>query len=299
MTSKLARLALGLGVSLVFSAPAMAGGMHAYGHSTKDVQSAAVPVPAPHPIPVFESNYYLRADFGFGIYQNPSYRFTGTPFGDEIGAPFGHLQSFQNDSFDNAFSFGVGVGYKIGHGWRTDFTAEAFSSHDLNSTGSYQHTATVDTAVYAVDEIVRGEVNDKVSVTTGLFMWNVYRDLEIGFGNRFRPYIGGGLGFAWHDLDRESGATESVCADAACATPNERRSASSNDKSGAVSFAASAMVGSTIQLLEATHLDVNYRYLFVDGVNGASADIYGDTSELNLDALHVHQVRLGLRYDLH
>ncbi len=297
MKCKLAGLSFGVVAMLMTSMPAVAGGWDQTAGGLKDYGSAAVAVPAPMPIPVFESNYYFRADFGWGTQDEPETSFTGEPYGvDNPAGRFGFLSSFENNNFDAYTSWGIGAGYRFGNGWRMDVTGETRSKAEVRNDGTYSYTVQ-NTGYYTAGDTVSGVVDDEVTIRGGVFMLNVYYDFDKYFSRRLTPYIGGGLGFAWNDLDRQHSTTEYVC-NGCGGSPGVSRTETVNVKEQKVSLAASATVGASYQLRDSISLDVNYRFLYIDGFDGASVDIFNTPSTLHIDSVYAHQVRAGLRFDI-
>ncbi|MGH1418718.1 MAG: outer membrane protein [Hyphomicrobiaceae bacterium] len=287
MKCKLASLSLGLAVVMVGNMPAFAGDWNHGAGGLKDYASAAVPVPAPMPIPVFESNYYFRADFGIGTAEEPNTVYSGTPYGtDRPAGPFGLLGSWEDNEYGHYPSYGIGVGYHFGNGLRMDLTAETKASNDLRREGALSYTN-------FTGDRVTVRARDEITTGGGVFMLNGYYDFKRAISQSLTPYLGVGLGFAWNTFDRENRST-TVNRTTGTTISDE----SYEDKSSTVSLAAMASVGAAYEMTDGWYLDMNYRYLFIDGSDGATIEISGEPSELSLGSTSIHQIRAGVRVDL-
>lgn len=284
--------------------------------SVKDYGQAGVPVPAPVPIPDYAAKWYLRADIGFGWLNAPSVGENGMTFGtaDSPGAtgptPFGTQSSWFQRDFQTSASYGVGAGYYWTPGVRTDITGEVRSQQKVNGSGSYSYqaygynagppvtySALVD-GTGTPNVTVNGNLVDTTTVKQGVFLFNAYYDMPIGRG--FTPYVGAGIGVAVNELDRTASLTESTCDPTSlpsCAVSTPRLSTSVHDKTQNATLAWALMVGTSYDLTRDTKLDVNYRYMHIDGthmdmvVNGSSSRIsIGDVSE--------HAIRAGIRWNI-
>ena len=106
------------------------------------------------------------------------------------------------------------------------------------------------------------------------------------------PYVGLGVGFAINETGKRD---MSACASTypSCSTP-----AGSSNGARKTSFAGAAMLGVTRTLFDAWKLDANYRYLYMgDAETGKIDASVGD--RLEFDDLSAHELRVGIRYDLH
>ncbi len=298
MKCKMASLSLGVALIFAASMPAVAGDWNNGAGGLKDYGRGAVAVPAPMPVPIFEANYYFRADFGIGTSDDPETRYIGEPYGQtSTTGTFGFLPGFENDAFDNYASYGVGVGYKWGNGIRTDLTAESRARAEVRREGRYEFTDTG-------GNYVHGDVNDETTIRGAVVLINAYYDFERLLSDSITPYVGAGLGFAWNDFSRGHDTVQTVCngvgTSFACgggggATTTE----TVEDKVQHLSLAASATVGAAFRIYDNVSLDMNYRFLYIDGSESAGIDIFGTSSLLSIDATYVHQVRAGVRYDLY
>ena len=314
-------------LALVTSAPAGAADFGNNGAgSIKDMSgSAAVAVPAPVPMPEYKPSYYFRVDLGYGIMDQPSISESGFQYGGIInnangypGAGAPDLQSFDPSWIDTEFhhmvTYGAGVGYYIGHGWRVDATLEGRNTDEININGKANweshgyvdldgdpttpkdYTTDLDADGNGPDRQTYIDIKDKTTIRGSLWMANLYYDLTTTRG--FTPYVGAGLGFAWNRLSRDH--TTTVTSEAIgdpCGGCQNEYTQTTNVKSEEVSLAAAAMVGASYQLSEITSLDMGYRYLYIGSTNFNST-IDGYESNLSIGAQSIHQLRAGLRFDV-
>ncbi len=271
-----------------------AGGMKDYG---------GTPVPAPIPVPLYDPVWYLRADLGFGFGDGPSASENGMVFGEQAGDyeavhTFGVDQHSVESDFDQAVIFGVGVGFRWSDSFRMDVTGESRRSQTVKIIDQSSERLVPNTNVYG--GTVKSETDDRSLLKGGVVMFNGYYDMATHWGG-FTPYIGGGLGFAVTDIERRNENRETVRYRAS-ATGNVLRddlhepsihSATTTE----LSFAAMATVGGTYKLSDITDLDLNYRYMYIDGVS-SSLNVNGHTSKLEIDGTSDHQIRAGVRFNI-
>lgn len=314
--------------------------------SIKDMSgSAAIPVPAPVPIPDYKPSWYFRLDAGYGTVSEPSISESGYQYGQILsdgdngyyGSAAGpDLQSLDPGWFSSDFSrmatFGAGVGYYLGGGFRIDATIEKRSNDQayINGTNAwdshsfYDHDADPLTPnVYGtnpngdmdgdldggdldgdgfldvpeVDRRTQITVTDKIDIDGTVWMANGYYD----FGKSMRgmkPYIGAGLGFIWHQFDRTHSTTVVSCPqEVACGGTVTEYSTTASTSANKVSLAAAVMAGVSYQVSDITSLDVGYRYMFLGGTDFVMS-IDGTESRVSIGDQHVHQLRAGLRFDV-
>jgi len=264
--SLLLSLAIGAGAMT----PAVAGGSLDYSTGVSPYVSpygVATPVPAPIPIPVYEAAWYLRADLAAGFGADPSVSTAGTPF---AGGTIGLSQAWLSKSFEPSFTGGVGVGYIWGPNFRTDITVDLHSIMNATLSG---------TQPYGGGTV---SVYDKTKWMSTILLANAYYDIRTG--TPFTPYIGGGLGFAANQLTRNSASIDS----------GPTGNVSVGGRRTHVGFAAAAMAGLTYDINSFVAMDVNYRFLYIDGSN-VDLLINGANSDVEIGGLYEHQIRVGLR----
>lgn len=278
----------------------------------KGMRGSYVPVPAPTPIPDFRPKWYLRADVGLGFGTDMETTESGSRYGvgdttAGLNAPaaFG-LGAFNSDGGDKyGHSIGVGAGYYYSRNVRFDITGELRADKESITAGSTSYIDTVANAAATTgagatgDDQVNITVRDKTTLQSAVFMANAYYDLNrIG---RWKPYIGGGLGFAVNDVRRTHTTAMSSCETFTandCDTPTAAAGSSSRtERQYVYTLAANVTAGLSYQISDVTSLDFNYRYLYVGG-SDAAATVNGNASKMNIDDQHEHYIRAGLRFDI-
>lgn len=290
-------------------------------------QPAAVPVPAPIPVPDYRPSWYFRFDAGLGVISDPD---VGIQYNDVHLAPgsvdgpdpFSANSSWFDTDFNTFLTYGGGVGYYFGNGFRIDATIEKRSKDDVGADAAPNDPA-ITGAVYDYDAagnyvVVDGNLNgtadfgaraywsEQTKVDGTIWMANLYYDF-LPPGRGFTPYVGGGVGFVWNRISRSMSGQYDICDNEdlinGCTANNYSTVStfSASDKSDTVSFAAAVMAGISYDVNEITTVDVGYRYLFLAGTDHAtSVDINGQPAEtvLEIGDQHIHQVRAGLRFNV-
>ena len=120
------------------------------------------------------------------------------------------------------------------------------------------------------------------SLTTYTAMLNVYRDL--GKWGRFVPYVGAGIGLAYHKLD-EVYFTENPFLTNRIEGNNE------------IAFAWSLMAGAAYQLTDRAILYVGYRYMDFGSVSSGRIDSGGFANPpVDIEDITAHEIKVGMRY---
>ena len=308
--------------------PPLSGGMKDYG--------GAVAVPAPMPIREY-ANWYLRGDIGYafadfeGAYTSDAY----------IGGLKHHLEG---GDMDDAFVIGGGVGYYFNQHLRGDLTVDHKFSRNITGTisdkHSYSDAETIAGAAGAVvyhpvdiepanavadgtpisgiyhqqgDQALKTHVygDYDLEVNTTVFMANMYYDFRSRQG--FTPYIGAGIGFAVHDINK--GNINFSCP-AGCGSIDQGL-----DEDTETTFAASAMAGFSYMMRTGWHFDMGYKFSWLGNVTTRASRTFDDPtlpdsasapttvgSDGTLDTTTVtfetedlfdHEIRIGFRMDLH
>lgn len=325
-------------VSLAALIAAMAHGANAADFSVggdgsvKDMSPVpATAVPAPVPIMEYKPQWYFRLDAGIGTISEPSISERGYQYGDLIngangtpddagigGANLRDLDptQFQAD-FSNLSTFGGGIGYYLGGGFRLDATIEKRSNDQANlsqgdswishgfvdddgdgngpGTTPPVYTSDLDNDGVPDDRTTTIAITDRIDVDGTVWMANAYYDL--GTHRGFTPYIGAGVGFVWNQIDRtHTTSVTSTDNNSPCDCQNEYSTTSATE-ANKISLAAAAMVGVSYQISDITSVDVGYRYLYLGGTDFMMS-IDGVESRVEIGDQHVHQVRAGLRFDV-
>ena len=336
MKTTITKLVLGLAVTSLSAVSAVAGDF-AYGYGgVKDMRGGYTPIPAPVPIPEYKARWYFRADIGAGYSDPPGTDESGlrygtsnspgttgpNPFGfggkDAEGGGFTSLLSDDGNDFSSLYSFGIGS--YLTSNMRFDFTGEFRSRRLVRDKGSYRYRQfALDGAggganVYEAVQTnpggannnnvqVNGDVTDEARIRSLLFMANYYYDFQSRYG--LRPYLGAGLGLAYTEIDRRYSETQRNCEIAlgsvgggSCLNfTGAARTIEREDKQYDASLAASVMAGVTYKVSDATHVDLNYRYLYIGGKDH-SMSISGSLSDVDYGSQHEHYLRAGLRFDI-
>jgi opacity protein-like surface antigen len=285
---------LGLGALLAATGSAQAGDfsfgaglkdrdgidMPAYGIGLRDRVEVPAPIPVPAPMPVPEGfTYYLRADLGWSFAADPSFSETGARFGD---TPLSYSGlSNRSVSADGILGGTIGAGAYLTPHLRGDLTLDFRAHQDIDASATYTDAGPVD-----------GVVTDKLKVNRVIGLVNAYWDvLPRG---AITPYIGGGIGFVYNDIQRTHLTTED-----SGGGPVTVKSGSS--KETGIGLAAALMAGASFSLNPAWAIDVNYRALYLAG--GSTTTILTgtdptDTSTARIGDVWEHQVRVGLRFNI-
>lgn len=263
----------------------------------KDLSEIPAPIPVPSARPIPEGfSYYLRIDGGYGMQgQGPSFSergrtygaggtppFTGTPTFAYNGAGFSGIN---NDTIDVGFG-GVGFGAYFTPWLRADATLEFRTARGTDVTGTYSYTSAA-----VGNPTVNGTMRDHLRTTSTVALLNAYIDMLPR--GRFSPYVGAGVGMAYHQIDRDYYARETA--------PGNTLEIMGSHGVGRTTFAAALMAGATFAIDHRWALDLNYRALYMQGgsvsitttglaSNQVSTATLGDSWE--------HQVRLGLRLNI-
>ena len=199
---------------------------------------------APEPVATVPGNCYFRFDAGYSFNNTPEGDFNGPTTGEKI---------------DDSYLLETGIGCGSGH-LRGEILFTYRGERDI-------------TVVPPVDDIF-------TDVRTYSLMVNAFYD----FGNYsgFMPYIGAGMGFAYHVLS-------DLYDDINTLVPQ----AGDED----LVFTWSLMAGVGFEVSEGFILDVGYRYIDMGGVSSERADsAYFVNPFLNLDDLTAHEIKAGFRY---
>ena len=253
------------------TAPANAGGLNEnFRGSVKDFGYAPRPAAGP---------CYARADIGYSLSGDPDVKWpvnnidrTVNPepypyVGDEVtGTNFG-------DTWAGDVGFGGGQGSR---GFRAEIMYGYRGNRDFFG---------IPRDFVVLEPGGPTEVDDPIhsSLTSHLFMANVYYDLGKWYG-RFVPYVGLGIGAAYHQLD-EVYFTQN---------PFLTNRIQGNDD---FSFAWSVMTGVAYQVSDRAVLDLGYRYLDMGAISSGRVDSAGFTNpQVDFDDITAHEFKIGLRY---
>lgn len=255
------------------------------------------------------SGWYIRGDVGynFGGKHNTDTYTNGSVTYD--------------NKFRDALNVGIGAGYRINDLFRVDASLEHIFSSNFESrtlvapTGPCRGTgALIDLATgteylgpYDITNCIE---QDKSSYTAWIGMANAYVDL--GTYRGFTPFVGAGLGVARINYSEETGSITCVPVDGdlhfeGCSaagtvaqpapnTPYTEPGVVSSGKDWRLAYSVSA--GVSYDLSKSLKLDTTYKF---SSIAGSTGDIpYGSTpgSSMSKDGFGIHQVKMGLRYEL-
>lgn len=298
MTAKFTTsLLLGIALLVVVPHEALAGGDYYSGAgSVKDY--GGTPVPAPIPVPIYDPVWYFRGDVGLQFGEAPAFTENGMEFGELYHSyaaeqTFGPNADALRSDFDSSVTYAVGVGYRLNDSFRLDLTLEkirdqTFRIHDTTRAALLHNNA-------PVLGYLETKYNDQLSTRGGAVLFNAYYDMASHFAG-FTPYVGGGLGFALVGVDRTNTTIEKAI-DKTSLVKQDQFSSTSKYSDNQTKLAAMATIGATYHISDITELDLNYRYLYIDGVD-ASLLVNGHHSTIQTDGTHDHQVRAGVRFNI-
>lgn len=288
-------------VAAIFAAPAGAADLGGYGGSVKD---GYVPLPQ---VTQGAGPCYFRADVGYSWSRDPSaswpvynqefdYADTdGDGFADGdtdqdgiVGA--GEITStyagagVANASLENTWLGEVGAGCGSGSrglraevmmGFRGD---RGFDGEPNIYQGSLIGTPTGVTPPPVTDDPMH------TSLKTYTLMLNLYKDL--GNWGGFVPYVGAGIGAAYHQLDNIYFTDN----------PNLSNQIHGNND---LAFAWSLMAGVGYQISDRAIIDVGYRYIDMGSITSQRSDTaFNVNPAVKFDDLTAHEIKVGLRYHL-
>ncbi len=204
---------------------------------------------------------YFRTDTG--------YSWSSAPNGEYVGN--GTDPHVYNANLKNTTLLEAGLGCGQGsRGFRAEMMAGIRNSR----------TFTGDVNIVVNNQPVDPPIETRVQ--TYSMMFNTYYDFGKHAG--FVPYVGAGIGFAYHKMG-----------DVTITDPNSPAVQFGDEQ---LSFAWALMAGVGYQLSERMILDVGYRYIDM----GLARSSHGDNTfafwnpRLELDDLRAHEFKLGLRY---
>jgi opacity protein-like surface antigen len=255
------------------------------------------------------SGWYIRGDIGYNIggrQYDESYDLAPRTF---------------DDSYADGLNVGVGVGYRYNDIFRMDSTFDrvlggSFSNTQLvaptgpcNGTGLYVDTTT-GVSYMGPFNITNCLRKDEASYNAWIAMGNAYADL--GTINGFTPFVGAGLGVAKINWQEETNSI--TCIPVASDVHVEACSATGSvaqpplntiyTEPGIVNngsnwkLAMSVTAGVSYEVQKGLHLDTSYKFTSIGG--GFGSIPYGPTpgSSIAKDGFGLHQVKVGVRYDI-
>ena len=266
-----ASIAAALSLAALPAVAADLGNGHWGRGSIKDDHAAA---------PSQASTCYYRADVGTSFSNNPNLRWTAD---DGLGAAGAGLQErVTNTSMANTWTGGVGVGCGSGsRGFRYEAMLGYHGQRGINGTTSpFDDDGGAPLGGPNVAE--PHKIHSAVTSYTG--MVNGYFDL--GNMRGFVPYVGAGVGLAYHQMDDYTYSVGGA---------RPYRVTGDND----LTLAWSVMAGVGYQVSDRAILDIGYRYLDLGRAATGRADPNSFTpSKLSVDDMTAHEFKIGLRYHM-
>jgi len=260
------------------------------GASIKDPYVAA-PVYAAAPA----GNCYVRGDVGYSVSRDPSVSWPvnnsvwtdngsgdGVVTADELSSVF-VTDSVTNVSLENTWLAEGGIGCGSGsRGFRGEVMLGYRGNRSLDGEpGIYVPGP----AVGDPDPTGPGAPIDDplhTSIQTYTLMLNVYKDF--GAFNRFVPYIGAGIGVAYHDVGETYFTGNPALTN---------RIEGNRD----LAFAWALMAGVGYQITDRAVLDIGYRYIDMGSAETGRVDSAGFVNpRVEIDDIAAHEVKVGLRY---
>jgi opacity protein-like surface antigen len=192
-----------------------------------------------------------------------------------------------NASMENTWlaEGGIGCGWGGSRGVRLEAMLGFRGNRKIDGEpGNYTNTTTILNPVPQPQPAPVPYVNDPMhtNLKTYTLMLNAYKDL--GNWGGFTPYVGAGIGAAYHQLD-------DVYFTGNTALTN--RIHGNND----LALAWSLMAGVGVQLSDRAVLDVGYRYIDMGKISSQRSDTGGYVNPaVHFDDLTAHEVKVGIRY---
>lgn len=263
-----------------------------------------VPVPAPMPVPDFAAQYYFRMDVAYGWNDASG---LSTSYSD---ATISYLDSLRDDDGFGEFGrYGIGMGMYFNSYLRGDITFDMRNE----TNGLVDRNDVYDTGLGTNQW--RSRLIDEVHSRDATMLFNGYVDLPIS--TRFRPYVGAGVGFAVHRMRRNFfhnitcetlDVAEPSCDPAnptAVADGGTIANASGSEKDWSFGFAGALMAGAVWEMSDNWKLDIGYRFLhltsvdFTHPIEGTVSGVNnGITGSVTIPDQNIHELRVGLRYDI-
>ena len=234
----------------------------------------------------FGTGWYLRGDIAYSDTVDPGFTQGGIANNQDLG---------------NAYSFGVGAGYTVNNYLRVEGSIDhminlGYTDESVINCGVWDHD--VDPLTAAIP--ITGSCGQSSTVAVGatLFMANAYVDL--GNFRGITPYVGGGIGGAymnWEDYTYQNNCRMSSPVDCQNGTFVSTPTTITSHKEWKP--AGSLMAGFAYDLTKNLKLDVGYKFTYISGGTVAD-DIPTATgfTDLDYNAFNIHQVKVGLRYEI-
>ncbi len=204
---------------------------------------ADIPPPPPPPeLPPQDSCFYARVDGGYSFHERPDIYKNGA-------APWGAGNEATDEELDDTWFIEGGLGCRVWESVRIDGTI------------GYRDGAGMEEAFGGLDAEL-SSIYGFVNLYWDIFTWG-----------RVTPYVGGGVGFAHHEVDDvnlPAGLTDGENTD----------------------FAWNVQAGIAVDLTHNVALDIGYRYADL-----GDAETGGGGTTMFVDDIVTHDIRVGLRFN--
>lgn len=200
-------------------------------------------------------SWYVRLDGAYAVHDAPRMVRSG-------------IDEFTHTGFDDTWTIGGGIGRYLSQSLRIDVTMDYRFETDA-------HGRNVTNAVLPGTH--------RFGVDSTVLLANVYYDFARG--SLFNPYIGAGLGTAYHSTFAGTTQTGGVIAEG----------------SGNWHAAGALMGGFTMAVHDRLSFDAGYRFLYLGETKAGGVSGLGVTPERGptVEDMHAHEFRFGLRWDIH
>ncbi len=286
--TKAKTIMLGSALAAVITLPAMAADIDYPIRGTQDYGPG-------HTNVEYGSGWYLRGDLGYSVIADISGTYYSTAYGDDT--------SYSSESLAKAESYSIGAGYIFNNSMRADLTLEASSGVEWEGKS---RSADCDGGPTPGDCLFEATAELK---RTSL-MANGYYTFG-GFAG-FRPYVGAGVGMtdvSWSDYEFQQKCHVDV--GETCAWGNHSGSGTARETyygpsgtvntSSGLAFTYALTAGLDYRINKNWLVDMGYKWTHVsenlmieEGANGAGVP-GGDS---RFDGIDLHEVRVGLRYEV-
>ena len=285
-----------LTIAACFVTPASAGGLFDRSGARADRSDY---VPYMRDVSTGAGPCYFRADVGYSVSRDPkikwpvnslahTYTDTNGNGSYDNGEPItATVTTFVGDAVsdtDMGNSWFGEAGFGCGSG-SAGFRAELmFGVHgSRNITGQpADFSVTYDNGGGVTNTVAPADDPLHTSLRTYTAMLNIYKDL--GNYGRITPYVGFGLGVAYHRLDEVYFTGNPLLTN---------KIAGNND----LAFAWSLMAGVGYQVSERAILDFGYRFIDMGSIESGRVDSGGFVNPaVAIDDIRAHEFKIGLRY---
>lgn len=214
---------------------------------------------------------YVRADVGYSLSQDPNLSWSAVA---GVGQPANEAvtNSRMQDTWLMEGGFGCGSGSR---GFRGEVAFGYRGQRGIDGmTSPYTDGTTV------ASRPIHSALTSYTAMVNGFY--------DLGNFRGFVPYVGAGVGFAYHQMDEYSLPINGSV---------PYRVGGDND----LSLAWSLMTGLAYQISDRAVVDFGYRYIDMGRAATARVDNFDnntDPSRLTADNLTAHEFKVGLRYHL-